>query len=180
VWTASFRTEPPSSGEATERHFESPVATTSSWLWVILEHEEGARWYACFRQGRIAHCKAIASADSRNFFVISGGVWYCVDAETQELRSSSGDSEFFDVIVIPGTSFVALADLTSLIIAEPRAILWRTPRIAWDGVRLVSASPTEVLGVAGTGHGPNDDREFRVDLVNRTITGGYAKDFTRR
>jgi hypothetical protein len=72
---------------------------------------------------------------------------------------------------------VAIAGLTAVTVADPDTVAWVSPRIAVDGLRMVTASSTSIVGIAETGHGVDDDREFRVDLGRRTATGGWVAEF---
>ena len=137
----------------------------------------GSPWSGCFRAGSSHRAaRAIATADGRNVFVVLGGLWYCIDAEMKVLLRTSEDVGYSDVISIPGTPRVAIADFTKVTIASPEATIWVSPRIAWDGVRLTSASPTTIVGIAETGHGSDGDREFRIDLKSLTVLGGYVRE----
>jgi hypothetical protein len=179
MWKAIFRKDPPPSGEVVEKHFEADAADSGEWRWIEFESSDGDIWCARIRSGRIDVFNAIAWADERHAFILAGGVWYCIDAQTKDLRSQSTRGFFSGILPIPGSSRVAIADLSAVTIATPTDILWITPRIAWDGVRLVSSSPTEVVGIAETGHGREGDREFRIDLTSRAVRGGYVEDFQK-
>ena len=177
MWTANFLKDPPLSGEVRQANFEGPAARTAEWRWVEFKSAHEESWVGSFRAGRLPTFNSLACPDGRYVFVLAGGVWYCVDAQTRELLGCSSTCDSVALLPIPGGSHVAVADMTSVAILEFGRVLWSTPRLAWDGVRLVSASPTEIVGVAETGHGPHDDREFRIDLRARTVAGGHSEAF---
>lgn len=180
IWRATVVKDPPESGSAKEHHFDMPSPESSNWCWVRFESEEGAEWFGCFREGCAHQRIKTASGDGLHFYILAGGCGYCIDAETSRLLGVLDTSLLTDVLAIPGTRDAAFADFSSVEIVSPEGIKWETPRIAWDGIRLLSASPTEVSGFAETSHGPGGDRLFRLDLVNKTVEGGYANDFVPR
>lgn len=181
MWSGHFTDLAPVSGEQLEAHFNAPGARSGAWVWVRFESREGESWSGCFRAGRSSpSSRAIASADARHVFVVVGGLAYCVDAKTRSLTSVSADSGYSDAISVPESECVALADLTRITISSPQAVLWVTPRVAHDGIRLIAASATELMGAAETGHGPAQDRPFRVDLVRRVVTGGFVDEFAEQ
>jgi hypothetical protein len=88
----------------------------------------------------------------------------------------------FEVVATPGPVVAAeeLVDEGALLLVTPWAItavgpsgvLWTTPRIAVDGLRVDEASDGWVRGVAD----PDDDepRDFAVGLATGQLTGGSA------
>lgn len=176
-WIAHFVDQPPVSGTEEEHSFETDAAESSAWSWVRFEDSEGDDWYGAFKQGRVNRWRGIASADQRHYFVIAAGVLYCVDAAQRVLVSTLAGWSFQDILPIPHAEQVAVADLTEVAILDRLGLVWKTPRIAWDGVRLLSATDSFVEGVAETGHGPSEDAVFTIDLHSRTAVGGHMKDF---
>jgi len=176
MWKATFRAHAPASGEVPEAHFAAPSAH-GTWVWVDFEPSMGSSWCGCFRAG-LSHraARAMVTADGRNMFVVVGGIWYCIDAETKRLVCTSEDFGYSEVISIPGTPRVAIADFTTVTITSPEATIWVSPRIAWDGLRLTSASATTIVGIAETGHGSDGDRKFQIDLKALTVLGGYVRE----
>ncbi|MCP2237473.1 hypothetical protein [Prauserella halophila] len=90
------------------------------------------------------------------------------------------EPEGFDVVLTPGPVVAAeeLAAEAVLLLVTPWAItavgisgvLWTTPRIAIDGLRVDEASDGWVGGVAD----PDDDepRDFAVELATGQVVGG--------
>jgi len=175
--TAQFVGQAPVSGTTEEYSFATDAAKSSAWSWVHFEHPEGDEWYGSFKEGRVNRWRGIASADQRHFFIIVCGVLYCVDSAERALLCTLAGWSFQDVLVIPHSDHVAIADLTDIGILSPRGLVWRTPRVAWDGVRLLSATESLVEGIAETGHGPSGDVAFTIDLRSRSVVGGHMKDF---
>ncbi len=176
AWKATQIDQPPTSGSMPERHFAIEHPERPDWLWFVFMSDDGDEWAGAFRQGFNSLWSAIVSGDDHHFYVLSGGVAYCLDADVRDVTAILRGL-YTSVIAIPGTSDAAFADSNDVTIAGPSGLIWRTGRLAWDGVRFVSATPSRVTGVAETGHGPADDRTFQIDLVTRSFTGGYTKDF---
>lgn len=176
-WIAHFVEQSPVSGTAEEHSFETDAGESSAWSWVRFEDSEADDWYGAFKQGRVNRWHGIASADRRHYFIIVGGVLYCVDAAQRVLVCTPAGWSFQDVLAIPHTEQVAVADLTKVAILDPRGLVWKTPRVAWDGVRLLSATESFIKGIAETGHGPSEEAAFTIDLRSRETVGGHMKDF---
>ena len=140
--------------------------------------DEGEVWVASFRAGGIVPGRKLATPDGCHFFVLAGGICCCVDAAAKALTGVLPGPQYQDLVPIPGTDLIAIANWTEVDIAsEGGRIVWSTPRLAWDGIRLTHATETHVMGVADNGYGPSGERDFTIDLVSRTVTGGYVADF---
>src|SRR5260370_32595050 len=100
-WTARFVDQPPISGTAEEHSFEIDDAESSAWQCVHFEDAEAGEWFGAFRQGRVSSWRGVASPDERHFFIITGGVLYCVDAEGPSLAGRIPGSSADAVIRIP-------------------------------------------------------------------------------
>jgi len=159
-----------------EYHFDVAHPDRPDWLWFLFSSDDGDEWAGAFRQGFNPLWSGIVSGDNRHFYVLSGGVGYCLDVEDREVTAIL-HGFYTSVIAIPGTSATAFADFDKVTIVGPSGPIWLTPRLAWDGIRLVSATPSQISGIAETGQGPADDRTFQIDLLERSVAGGYTKDF---
>jgi hypothetical protein len=177
-WQATFVDSAPLSGEEVERHFDIPNPESSRWQWVRFESEDGDRWFGCFRQGQTSSHSKIVSPDDRFAYVLAGGVLYTIDAQEKALNAVDAAAQLTDVIAIPGTTKAACADFTRVIVTSPAGREWESPRIAWDGIRFIFATPDEIHGIAETAHGPQDEMSFRVDLRERIVE--YAARTGRR
>lgn len=160
-----------------ERCFETVDGDAARWTWVLFESDEGDRWCGSFREARTRDARAVLSPDDEHFFVIAGGVCYCVRASTMEEAATIDGSAWHAGIALPDRRSVALADYTNVAVVDIDGSSWRTPRVAWDGIQLVHATGTTLFGIAETGHGPAEDRSFTVDLTTREVTGGHAGAF---
>lgn len=176
MWQATFSSDPPISGRIPEHHFESGAADSTRWIWVLFESSEGESWAGSFRASSVGAWQKIATPDGEHFFVIAGGACYVVDARTQHMLRSLEEPDLVDVIAIPETHMVAVADFTSVSIVNSDGIVWSTPRIAWDDIRFVEATDTHVIGIAG-GYDAGLDRQFEIDLLTRTVRGGFLHEF---
>jgi hypothetical protein len=175
MWTAAFADAPPPSGSMPEHQFEA--GDTSRWLWIIFS-AEGDEWAAALRCGSQASWQKMATPDHRHFFVLAGGVCYVIDAESQRLAASVEERLFADLIAIPGTHLAAVADHVRVAIVGLDGMVWMTPRIAWDGVRLIDATEMRIVGIAEGGHGiAEDECSFEIDLRTRAVTGGHRHWF---
>lgn len=177
MWQSTILARPPLSGELPEVHFEHPLASSSDWMWVRFEADDGAAWCGCFREGDIPDIRTAVSPDDEHFFLIAGSVVYCVSASRRELVATISTDRWITAIALLDRRSVALADSIDVTVVAVDGSSWQTCRIAWDGIRFTNVTHEKLYGVAETGHGPLGDRPFAIDLRTHEVTGGEVETF---
>lgn len=76
---------------------------------------------------------------------------------------------------VPEASILLFVDYTRLSAVGVDGLLWETPRISWDGIRLVEVSRDRVRGI-GWDSPANNEVEFSVDIQTGMAHGGSSPD----
>lgn len=145
--SASLCNRIPTAGSAPEFRFSARAATSSSWTWVEFALDHNRRWFGSFRGGSGGECKVVVGR-SDLAIVLARGCGYIVDIPAHALRAELPDTSYQDVVSIPQSDLFAVATLTEVVVVNSNGVLWQTQRLAWDGIRMTCASPTEVQGLA--------------------------------
>jgi hypothetical protein len=133
----------PESGTVKERWFDAVGDCT----WVRFVTDDPTEWAGVFGNGDMAkHRKAVLFGDERTAMVIAGGQGYIVDAQTGELHHKTDYDCFCDAVTVPGRQFVIACDFTNLYAVAKGGVVWRSSRIALDGIKLDSATETFLAG----------------------------------
>lgn len=160
----------PESGSVPERRFDAVGHCT----WVRFVSDDLSEWAGVFGHGGIVgHRKAVMFGDGRTAMVIAGGQGYVVDAQTGELHQKTDCDCFCDAVSVTGREFVIACDFTDLYAISKSGLVWRSPRIACDGITLDSATETALSGQAWQGDGWHpfsldfDGWHIRGDILER-------------
>ena len=154
---ARVLSSPPTSGSIQERWYDA----TGCCAWVHFEDREGREWVGVFGSSGLRPGKAsvtLFDAD-RSAFVIAGGQGYIIDTESRELRHRTECAWLVAALAIPERGTVLACDDSSLFAYSAAGLVWRSERIAVDGIRLEAASAAELRGSCDVG----EWRSFRLD-----------------
>jgi hypothetical protein len=170
TWDAALLVDAPTAGSVRERHFDAGVPG-GSWLWVLFRRDAKPVWAGSFR-------RELARPDSVHFvpeanaaLVIAGARSYWVSLEAEAARSLA--PLLFLAASIPSRPLVIGADFTSLFLLSEDGVVWRSRRLALDGISFTDVAADDVRGVATTPSGPVP---FQVDIVGRQVTGGLQSE----
>ncbi len=134
---------PPISGSVSEHYYDAYGACT----FVRFESEVDEAWVGVFGNGSVTtHSNAIPYSNGSNVFVIAGGQGYIVDANTKLLIHKTKNDYFVSGIAVPSRDFVIVSDFTDLYAFSAQDILWRSDRVAADGIDLQNSSISELRG----------------------------------
>lgn len=138
----------PQSGSVIERRFDASGACT----WIRFDNDVTGVWAGVFGNSHLVrHSKAVVFGDDRAAMIIAGGQGYVVDARTGELLHKTKDDCFCDAITVPGRDFVIACDFTDLFAVSAQGVIWRSPRIATDGIKLNVATDQMLSGTCRCG-----------------------------
>lgn len=136
--------EIPQSGSVAERWFDASGDCT----WVRFADDEMDEWVGVFGNGGfVPNSRAAAIfGDNRTAMVIAGGQGYIVDAVSGDMLHKTAEDRFCDAISVPGRDFVIACDFTDLYAVSKNGVIWRSPRIALDGIKFGSSTEQSLTG----------------------------------
>lgn len=145
---------------------------------VVATHAHcGKCWIGVFAFGDISGkgtSGLFTTPDPDRLCVISRGVGYLVDANIPEKWEAIRSIPILDVRLIPSHCIIVFANYTELVAYGLKGIVWRTKRLAWDGLKI-----TEVTGSHICGEYEDVQTEqigtFMVDLSNGSHEGGIEE-----
>jgi hypothetical protein len=147
--------QPPVSGSIPERWFDAAGPCT----WVRFEPSIASAWAGVFGAGGVVRSSAVVPfADGRHVLVIAQGRGYVVDGETGVLRYRTASEFLVQGLTIPQRDFVIACSWTHLFAFGTAQELW-SGDVALDGIRLGSATTSELRGEAWSG---SDWRPFTL------------------
>lgn len=159
---------PPTSGSIEERWFNARGACT----WVRFTEADGHEWAGVFGNGDFTQYRAaVLFNEQQSAFIIAGGQGYALDLGTRRLLYLTPHDYQVGIIAVPGRDLVIAADFTDLFAYSSAGPVWRSGRIALDGVHLARATSTELEGHVWQG---DAWYEFRLTLDGWRVTQGRA------
>ena len=162
--TAEIVYEKPASGDFTEILFGSDRGNT---LWIRFADQDGLHeWIGKFGCGFRAPMRIIKAIEPDKFTIIAGGFAYFVDATQRKLLNHYCDDTYhIDIAYDPLNNRFIVGDV-HLKIIENGAEIWRSPRIALDGICGLTLHDRILTGQAM--HGYEEESEpFALDLDTR-------------
>jgi len=163
VETAEIIYEKPASGEFTELLFGSDRGNT---LWVRFADRDGVQeWVGKFGCGIRTVMRVTKTAAPGVYIIVAGGFAYVLDATTRQLLNHYCDSSAEDIVYDTVTNQFIAAD-THLQIIENGREIWRSRRIALDGVYGMSIEGRILAGNAVTGY-EGEAEPFAMNLDTR-------------
>jgi hypothetical protein len=131
-------------------------------VWVHFDAADGREWAGAFGATGVTGSTVVALfGGDRSAFVIARGQGYIIDTGSRELRHRTECESLVDVLALPGRDLVAACDSWNLFVYAPAGLVWKSERIAVDGIRMEAAGPAELAGSCDVG----DRRSFRLDLT---------------
>ena len=126
----SVLASPPVSGSVVE-HWIEPGGDA----WFQFETDDGSEWAGLFRDGKLIPERAsVDYGDGRTALVNAGGTAYVVDVPDAALLYKPSLAPLVEAIPVPERGFVIARDFTSLHALGREAELWRSDRVASDGL----------------------------------------------
>jgi len=116
--------------------------------------------------------------DSRKVLVVAGGEPYLVDPRTRTC-SDFAIPNISQVLEVPDLDLMIFGDGLGFVGINSAGVLWKSPRISWDGMRNVRVEGAKLYGEAFT---PDGDswHHFELNLSDGTCEGSiYARDMSR-
>jgi hypothetical protein len=137
-------------------------------LWLKVTAASGKRWIGVFRfafPSPPAFSCVIDSLDPNRLCVIAKGAAYLVKTDEPEAWEQIPLVPVLDYRAIPDAELLVFGDFTRLVAYGRSGFAWRSPRVCWDGLKIVSVHRGIISGIGcdPTNAVTNESR-FEVDL----------------
>ena len=158
-------------------HYFYPGATTQGGLdGLILEvrPSRGTAWIGTFAFGNISKTGVtgvFTMPNQREICVVARGEGYLVNVEAPTTWQTIRAVPVIEVRPVAQHELVIFANFTELFAYGLTGLLWRTKRLAWDGLTLLSVSENSIHGEYWD-HASNAKKDFVVDLQTGNHVGG--------
>jgi len=137
-------------------------------LWLKVRAASGRAWIGVFAFSPMppsVSSSVVSSPDPNRLGVISNGAAYIVKADKPEVWEEVPLIPVLDVRSIPENGLLVFSDFTGLAAYGSSGLAWRSPRICWDGLKIISVTGTTIEGI---GYDPTNsithESRFVVDL----------------
>ena len=144
------------------------VGREGNGLWLKIRAASGKAWIGVFGFGypsppAISH--VVSSPDPNRVCVISSGAAYIVKADEPEIWEQIPLIPVQNVRPIPEKGLLVFSDFIRLAACDSSGLAWRSPRVCWDELKIVSVTQNTI---EGTGYDPTNsithESRFVVDL----------------
>lgn len=174
------------SGANDSRRFYYPGASRSGGkdgVMVKVTPIGGLPWIGVFASFDRSHTllNAVSSCpDADMLCVVAGGSGYLVHASMPEWWKEVPLAPITQVLQLTDVQLLVLADLTSVCAWHKEGLAWRTPRIAWDNLRLTGYDSGTLMGSGADPTSPVDV-QFMIDVMTGQHRGGSSPEsYTHR
>ncbi|MBD0372901.1 MAG: hypothetical protein ICV60_18800 [Pyrinomonadaceae bacterium] len=167
---------------ASINHVYFPLATEGGGkdgITVKVSPYEGQPWLGTFAfrdDSQQASTGVFSHPDDLSLCVVSRGQGYIVRADEPRVWSLIQTCyPIFDVRAVPEARLLLFADLTAISAYGPKGVVWTTPRLSWDGLKITHVTSTHIKGLAWDSP-QNREVEFIVDLKTGQHQGGSSPE----
>jgi hypothetical protein len=136
--------------------------------------QEGPAWIGTFAFGGLRRNEAKAlftTPEVGKLLVVSRGAGYFVSASDPREWKPALTVPTTDVRSIHDRGLIVLASFTDLLAYNEKGLAWRTKRISWDDLKLLSTSANEIKGEFWDLQ-TEATQQFAVDLATGSVEGG--------
>ena len=154
---ATVLAEIPMSGTYPEVEFDARGECT--WVKFFDAHEP---WVGVFGRGVAGPELVCQFGEIKAAFVIARGQGYIVDLLERKLIESTASPTLQDAATVSATNYVVTADWNEVYLFDSKGEIWRSIRLARDGIELVRTSPLVIEGRAEQHDGWHN---FSIDVA---------------
>jgi hypothetical protein len=137
-------------------------------LWLKFRAATGLTWIGVFKfgyQSPPAFSRVVTSPEPNRACVLSQGAAFIVNVDDPGIWEEIPLMPVLDIQSIPGDNLLILSDFTRLAAYGNSGLIWRSPRVCWDGLKILRVSRDTVEGI---GYDPTNsithESHFSVDL----------------
>ncbi|GIW85606.1 MAG: hypothetical protein KatS3mg107_1266 [Gemmataceae bacterium] len=134
---------------------------------------QGEVWVGEFEPGPGGLTGIFATPCPDDLCVVNAGYAYRVPTLTPEGYEFIPAIPVKDVVRVPGKDILVFVDYVRLTAIGPAGLLWQSPDVSWDGIRLVEVSSASIRGL-GWDSPANREVEFVVDAETGHTQGGSS------
>jgi hypothetical protein len=150
-------------------------STHSEGLVLKVTPDHGETWVGNFQRGDSGLSGAYGHPLETSVIAVARGQGYIVVTHQPTQYELVRSYPIRDVRRVPDLPLVLFADYTELTAYGPEGMVWMTPRLSWDGLRITEITPEVIRGL---GWSAPEDREveFLVDVRTGHHKGGASPD----
>src|ERR1700730_3319285 len=149
-------------------YFPRPVHRSEhEGLWLRIRAENGKPWIGVFAFGYTsppAFSRVVSSPDPERLCVVAKGAAYLVKANEPDRWERIPVSPVLDIRSAPEHGLLILGDFTRLVAYGSKGLVWKSPRICWDDLKIVAVSSDRIEGVGSDPTNLDASRPFAVDI----------------
>jgi hypothetical protein len=139
---ATILSKIPESGTVREKHFDAQGDCT----WVEFSDDKKS-WVGVFGRGPLTKINLVERfAGTERFFVVACGQGYSVDTDQEKCLFQTEHDYIQSAIAVPNRDLIVTCDFTDLEVYSSDKMVWRSERVALDGIRLEAADDSKVRG----------------------------------
>ena len=130
-------------------------------LWLRMRPLNSASWIGVFAFGYRsprALSRVISTPDPKRVCVIASGGGYVVDADKPAVWDKIPLLPVIDVRAIPERQILVFADFTNLAAYGANGLVWRSPRLCWDDLKILNVTQDTIEGIG------DGESRFAVDV----------------
>jgi hypothetical protein len=135
--------------------------------------EEWCGVFALDYRSPAAATQVVELSESDFFCVVASGRGYVLSARDPKRVRPIPSFPITQASCCSDRAVAAFADFTRITIVDRAGLMWTSPSLSWDGIRIIDVSSTTVQGFAWDSPGENEV-PFTLNLVDRTLRGGAA------
>lgn len=134
-------------------------------LWLKVTAASGRTWIGVFAFSASTFSRVVSSPDSSRICVVAKGSAYIVKVDEPEIWEQIPVIPVMDVRQLQEERLLIFSDFIRLAAYGSNGLVWRSPRVCWDGLKIVGVSRETI---EGTGYDPTNaithESRFVFDL----------------
>jgi hypothetical protein len=177
-YTCEVLDELPGMPESPRHFFPGDQPTGRDGVTVLIRPQKAPAWIGTFSFGKFGSAgvtKVLSMPNPHAICVVSRGLGHVVTAQEPGKFEVVRVFPIIDVRSIPSQGLVVFANNTELLAHGDVGVRWRTKRISWDGLTIISVADRLLVGQYWD---IRDERErkFEVDLATGAVQGAAEVD----
>jgi hypothetical protein len=140
-------------------------------LWLRVSANGGKTWVGVFEFGYTsppAFSRVVSFPNEESVCVVSNGSAYVVNTEKPEIWERIPIVPVLAIRSLPEYKLLIFSDFTKLCAYGAGGLVWRSPRVCWDGLKITKVTSETV---EGTGYDPTNSLSQEMQVVVNLKTG---------